>query len=158
MDWVRIHLLINHFAVVLAATGTLATLLALGRSRRGIWLYATASLSLAAVMVIPTYLTGRAALQMARSARYTPLADVGAHTDAGQIASVLLLVAGLVAMVGWRRLVRYPREVRMPGTLRAALLVSALAAAAGMGYTWALGARAVHVAPGLAPASPPATP
>lgn len=153
MDWVRIHLLINHFAVILAATGTLASLLALARARRGIWLYATVSLTLAAVMVIPTYLTGGAAAEMARSGRFGAAVDVSAHLAAGRIASILQLVAGLVAVVAWRRLVRYPREVRMPGSLRAALLASALIASAAMGYTWALAARATHLSRELAPAA-----
>ena len=71
------------------------------------------------------------------------------HEDAAKISAILVLLAGAVALVAWRRLVRYPREVRMPGGLRVALVVTSLAAAGAIGYASLLGGRIVHDAPVL---------
>jgi hypothetical protein len=61
-------------------------------------------------------------------------------------------------VVAWRRLVRYPREVRMPGALRTSLLVTALAASGSIGYASWLGGRIVHDAPVLQGPPPPGYP
>jgi hypothetical protein len=144
IDWVMVHLVLTLFPAALSVTGALAALLALGRARRGIWLYATVSLTLAAIVVIPTYFSGGLATTTVVGPRYTDPALVRMHAHAARIAAVLVIVAGLVAVVVWRRLVRYPRELRLPGVFRTTLLVSALAAAAAVGYSWALGASLVH--------------
>jgi hypothetical protein len=144
IDWVMVHLVVTLFPAALSMMGALATLLALGRARRGIWLYATVSLTLAAIVVIPAYFSGGLAETTVVGPRYADPALVRTHAHAARIAAVLVIVAGLVALVVWRRLVRYPRELRLPGALRTALLVSALAAAGAVGYSWALGAMVVH--------------
>ena len=49
MDAAYLHLVVNHFPIVLAIAGTVAALLALALQRRGLWVYAAASLTMAAV-------------------------------------------------------------------------------------------------------------
>jgi hypothetical protein len=144
IDWVMVHLVLTLFPAALSVTGALAALLALGRARRGIWLYATVSLTLAAILVIPSYLSGGLAEATVVGPRYADPALVRMHAHAARIAAVLVIIAGLVAVVVWRRLVRYPRELRLPGALRTTLLVSAVAAAGAVGYSWGLGASVVH--------------
>jgi hypothetical protein len=147
VEWTRVHLLLNHFPVILAVMGALAIVLAMIRGQRAIWLYATVSFTLAALTIIPTYFTG----QLAGRAPIWPSAGaldmVHAHEGAAKIAGVLVLLAGVVALFAWRRLVRYPREVRMPGSLRAALIITSLTAATSIGYVWWLGERIMHDAP-----------
>jgi uncharacterized membrane protein len=149
MDWAHIHIMINHFPVILAVTGAVAVLLAVARPRRAIWLYATVSLTIAALTVIPTYFTGEPAEAALDKPWYVARGVIDTHETSAKIAALLVLLAGLVAMVAWRRLVRYPRELRMPGSLRAALIVTSLAAAGAIGYTSLLGGRIVHDAPAL---------
>jgi uncharacterized membrane protein len=168
VDWAHIHILLNHFPVILAITGMLAVLLAMLRGQRAIWIYGAVSLTLAAITVIPTYFTGEPAEHALNRPWYIARGVIHTHEDASKIASLLVLLAGLVAAVAWRRLVRYPREVRMPGSLRTALIVTALAAAGAIGYSSWLGGRIVHDSPvllGPPPAGfvrpgapPPATP
>jgi hypothetical protein len=50
--------------------------------------------------------------------------------------------------------VRYPREVTLPGGLRAALVLTSLAAAGSIGYTSLLGGRVRHDAPALTGPAP----
>ena len=128
MDPVRLNILINHVPVVLALTGTLAIVVAMFRARHGIWMYATASLSLAAITLLPTYFTGGLAAR-ALGGPFMPSSAVPAgHQLVARVAVLLIAVAGFAGTVAWRRLVRYPREVRMPWTLRATLVLTALAA------------------------------
>jgi uncharacterized membrane protein len=147
--------MLNHFPVILAVTGALAVLLAIVRGQRGIWLYATVSLTLAAVTVIPTYFTGQPAEHALNRPWYIARGAIHAHEDAAKIAALIVVLAGLVALFAWRRLVRYPREVRMPGSLRTALVVTSLAAAISIGYAAWLGGRIVHEAPALRGPAPP---
>jgi uncharacterized membrane protein len=149
VDWPLVHIMINHFPIILTVTGTAALLLATLRGQRASWLYGTISLALAAVSVIPTYFTGAPAERALNRPWYVARGAIHSHEDAAQIAAILVVVAGLVAVVAWRRLVRYPREVRMPGALRAALLVTALGASASIGYASWLGGRIIHDAPVL---------
>lgn len=141
--------MINHFPIILATMGALAVLLAVVRGQRGIWLYATVSLTLAAVTVIPTYFTGEPAEEALHRPWYVARGVMHTHEDAAKVSAILVLLAGAVALVAWRRLVRYPREVRMPGGLRVALVVTSLAAAGAIGYASLLGGRIIHDAPVL---------
>jgi uncharacterized membrane protein len=149
VDWPLVHIMLNHFPIILAVMGTAAVLLATFRGQRASWLYGTISLALAAVTVIPTYFTGEPAEHALNRPWYVARGAIHMHEDAAKIASILVLVAGLVAVVAWRRLVRYPREVRMPGALRTALLITALAASGSIGYASWLGGQIVHDAPVL---------
>src|SRR3982751_798917 len=147
--------MVNHFPVILVMVGTFAILLAMLRGQRASWLYGTISLAMAAVTVIPTYFTGEPAEHALARPWYVPRGVIHTHEDAARISAILVVVAGLVAVVAWRRLVRYPRAVRMPGALRISLLVTALAASGAIGYASWLGGRIVHDAPVLRGPPPP---
>jgi uncharacterized membrane protein len=159
MDWDHLHIMINHFPVILAVTGALAALLGTVRGRRGVWLYATASLTIAGLTAIATYFSGLQAEDVLRHAWYIARGAIHTHEDAAVVATIATAVAGLVAAVAWRRLVRYPREITLPGGLRTLVVLTALASAGSIGYASWLGGRITHDAPGLKAAGPPgATP
>jgi uncharacterized membrane protein len=149
LDWPHIHIMLNHFPVILVVMGTLAALLGMVRSRRGVWLYATATLTIAALTVIPTYFTGEPAEHALNRPWYISRTSIHTHEDAALIAALLTGLAGLVAIFAWRRLVRYPREVTLPRGLRLAVVITAVAAAGMIGYTSLLGGYIIHDAPGL---------
>jgi uncharacterized membrane protein len=149
VDWIHLHIIVNHFPVILTVTGALAVVLALTRGQRAIWLYATVSLTLAALTVIPTYFTGEPAEHALNRPWFVARGAIHSHEDAAKISALLVVLAGLVALFAWRRLVRYPREIRMPGSLRAALLVTSFAAAFAIGYASWLGGAIIHDAPVL---------
>lgn len=156
MDWDLIHIAINHFPVILAVTGTLAALLGVVRGRRGVWMYATASLTLAGLTAAVTYFTGLQAEDVLRNAWYVGRNAIHTHEDAALIAVIATGVAALVAAVAWRRLVRYPREITLPAGLRTAVVVTALASSGSIGYASWLGGRITHEAPGLKTGGRPA--
>jgi uncharacterized membrane protein len=158
MDWVQIHIIIDHFPAVLMVTGALAALLGVVRPRRGVWLYAAVSLTLGGMTAVPTYFTGGPAEKALHDPWYMAKEAIHVHEQAAKISGLLAVLAALVAVVVWRRLVRYPREVRIPGWLRAGLVITALAAAAAIGYTSLLGGRIVHGARALRGPPPTAGP
>jgi uncharacterized membrane protein len=149
MDWAHIHIIINHFPIILEVMGALASVLAVVRPRRGAWLYATASLTLAGITVVPTYFTGAPADHALNDPWYIVTRAIDSHEQSAKISAILTVLASLVAVVVWRRLVRYPREVRVPTGLRIAVVVTSVAAAVSISYTSLLGGRIVHDAPGL---------
>jgi len=148
-DWAHIDIMINHFPVILVVMGALAALLGMVRSRRGIWLYASATMTLAALSAIPTYFTGDPAQHALNRPWYIARTSIHAHEDAALIATIITGVAGLIALVAWRRLVRYPRELSLPRGLRIGVVVTAVIAAAAMGYASLLCGYIIHDAPGL---------
>ncbi len=149
VDWPHVHIVVNHFPVILAMMGAFAVLIAVVRGQRAIWLYGSVSLACAALAVIPTYFTGQPAEHALNHPWYVARGAIHSHESAAKISALLVLLAGLVAVFAWRRLVRYPREVRMPASLRTALVITSLAAAAAIGYAWWLGGAIVHDAPVL---------
>jgi uncharacterized membrane protein len=157
MDWAHIHILINHFPIVLSTTGLVAALVGLVLRRRGPWLYAAVSLAAAGATVIPTYFTGQPAEHFLNRPWYVAPDAIHQHEDAARIAAVLIVLAGVAGAVTWRRLVRYPREQSLPAWLRTTVLVTALAGTVSIAYAALLGGRIIHDAPvlhGPAPRAP----
>jgi uncharacterized membrane protein len=149
MDWAHIHLMLNHFPIILVVIGAAAAVLATLVPRRGTWMYAAASLTLAGLFVIPTYFTGEPAEKALNRPWYITRDSIHAHESAALISAILVGAVALIAAFGWRRMVRYPRETSLPGALRIALLVGSLVASAHIFYTSLLGGRIVHDSPVL---------
>ncbi len=149
MNWAHIHLLINHFPIVLVLAGTFAALYGLPRPRRSIWMYASVSLALAGLTVIPTYFTGEPAADWLHRPWYIARGSIHAHESSALLSAILTGLAGLAGLAGWRRLVRYPRETVLPGLMRGAMLLLGLAASSAIFYTSWLGGKIVHDSPVL---------
>ena len=102
-DLASIHVLINHFPVILTIVGTAATLLALVVRKRGAWLYATATLVLAGLSVIPTFLTGDPAAEQLRDSWYVTRQAIREHdASAGWTLWGLIIMALIAAYAWWR--------------------------------------------------------
>jgi uncharacterized membrane protein len=161
MDWAHIHIMLNHFPIILEIVGAAATIVAIMWPRRGTWMYAAASLTLAGLTVIPTYFTGAPAEHLLNRPWYVVRGAIHNHEEAALISAILVGVVALIAAFAWRRMVRYPRETSLPGALRALLLAGAMIATAHIVYTSLLGGRIVHDSPilqGPRPAGIPAPP
>jgi hypothetical protein len=140
MDKAYLHLLVNHFSIVLAAIGALATMLAMVMGRRSVWLYALATLTLAGIFAYPTMLTGHGAEDVMEKVWYVSRDAVHAHEEAADIAMWVTLATGVFAALAWWRQARAWRDELLPGWMRVMLLVLALASAGGMGWaSWQAG-------------------
>jgi uncharacterized membrane protein len=161
-----LHILINHFPVILTIVGTACALLGLVVPKRGVWLYATATLFLAGLSVIPTFLTGDPAADQLRDTWYVTRQAIHAHDEAAEWTLWGLIIMGLIAAYAWWRAWRRetvvvvaethtdrgdiatPAVVRspagLPGWLRALVVVSALFGCSLVYRTAALGGDIVH--------------
>lgn len=150
------HLVINHFPVILTVVGAAAALLALIVRRRGVWLYATATLALAGVSVVPTYLTGESAEEKIEHAWYVSHDVIEEHELAGKWALWIVGAMGAVAAYAWWRARRNAAlDGGLPVWLRAAVVVMALWGATTLYVTAEHGGNIVHRSPQLTPIGPP---
>ena len=152
--WPYIHLLINHFPVVLSVVGLGAAVIALALDRRGIWLYTLGTLTLAGLSVYPVRFSGKEADHALNDPWYIPKGAIDAHDNAALYAMICLLIVGAISAYGWWRAVNRPEEV-IPGWVRTLILIGSLAGAGTVAYTAYLGGKIVHEAPILQlPAAP----
>jgi len=147
-DLGSLHILINHFPVILTVVGAAVAVLALFVPRRGVWLYATATLFLAGLSVVPTFLTGDPAAEQLRDTWYVTRQAIRAHDEAAGFTPWGLIIMGLISAYAWWRAWRRETVVvagavhtdegdvparalvrsssGLPGWLRALVVVSAL--------------------------------
>ena len=101
MDAAYLHLLVNHFPIVLAIVGAAAAVLGLFVQRRAVWLYAAASLTLAGVSVYPVMLTGHRAEEIVEKRWYASRPAIREHEEAAELATWVTLAAGVVSALCW---------------------------------------------------------
>ena len=154
MNWPYIHTLINHFPIILSVVGTAVLLLALITRRRGVWLYAVATLTMAGVSAYPAFYTGGAASHALRGTWYIVPAMVKEHDGAATFALLSLLITGIVSAVAWWRMLKGFTEVTPANWLKVVLVLLALWNVSVVVRTAYLGGQIVHDSPKLA--SPPA--
>lgn len=153
--WPYVHLLINHFPVVLAVVGLAAAAGALILRRRALWLYAMGTLTAAGVIVYPVRFTGDQADHALRNPWYIPHGVIDAHDNASLYAMICLLAVGAVSAYGWWRAVKRPEEP-IPGWIKAGVLIGGLAGFGTISYTAYLGGKIIHEAPILSLPTAPA--
>jgi hypothetical protein len=107
MSWPYIHLLLNHFPVILLSVGTVAALLALITRKRGVWMYAVISITLAGATIYPVVLTGdkaeHALEDMPAGATLPALNEeaIHEHEGAAEQAMWMVLLAGVISAYAW---------------------------------------------------------
>jgi hypothetical protein len=162
-----LHLLINHFPVVLGIVGTLGALLAFAMRRRTVWLFAVACLTLAGVFAQPVVMTGEVAEDAMRTAWYLSRDAVSAHESAGEWARWALLLCGATSAFAWWHLVRAPRTTAQqragspgdfPRWLQLFVVITALLATTTTARAAWLGGKLVHANATLAFPPAPAAP
>jgi hypothetical protein len=154
LSWPYLHLLINHFPVVLSISALMVTILALVLGRRGLWLTAMAALAAAGAFIYPVHFTGDEADHALGDPWYIHAGMIEAHDSAAGIAMWVILIAGAFAAYSWWRSLKRPADL-IPGWMRAGLLIGALASTGTVAYTAYLGGKIVHDAPILQMKEPP---
>jgi uncharacterized membrane protein len=158
LTWPYVHILINHFPVVLSVVAFVAALGAVIMHRRALWLTAMGMLTVAALVVYPVHFTGDQADHALRDPWYIKSGVIHAHDDAAGIATYIILLAGVIAAYGWWRALKRRDEI-IPVWIRAAVLVGSLAGFGSVAYAAYLGGKIIHDAPILGlPEAPPGLP
>lgn len=149
MNWPYLHTLINHFPIILSVMGAAAAITAFTLHRRGIWLYALASLTFAGLTVYPAFLTGDEASDTMKHEWYVVPSMIHDHEEAADITLWFLLATGVISIYTWAWQVRHDESREPPTWLRTLVIVAALASVGTITYTSLLGGRIVHESPKL---------
>ncbi|MBI5386513.1 MAG: hypothetical protein HZA90_17730 [Verrucomicrobia bacterium] len=141
MTLTHLHLMLNHLPVLGPTLGLLLLLLGLARGSEE-WKRAGLALFIvAAVFVIPTYLTGAPAEQAVQGLPGIDGKVNAKHEEVAQLASSAALVLGGLSVSA---LLLFRRSGPMPNWFAAILLAVALTAAALMAWTANLGGEVRH--------------
>jgi uncharacterized membrane protein len=154
ISWPYVHLLLNHFPVVMSVAGLTVALLALLLNRRVLWLTAMAALTIAGAFIYPVFFTGSKAGQALNDPWYIRPGAMEAHDKAADWALWLILIAGTFAAYSWWRSLKRPVEA-IPGWMRTGIVIAALAAVSVVARTAYLGGKIIHEAPVLMLKQPP---
>lgn len=149
MNWPYIHTLVNHFPIILSVVGTAVLILALITNRRGVWLYALATLTLAGLSIYPAYFTGDQAAHALRRTWYVVHDMVEEHDEAATFALISVLLVGAASAYAWWRMLRRDLNVLPPMWLRVTVTLIALWSLAVVTRTAYLGGQIVHESPRL---------
>ena len=156
MSWPYLHVLLNHFPIVLTVIGALATFLGLMQQRRGTWVYALTTLTLAGVSVYPAWATGQRASRMLRGAWYIVPESVHRHSQAADIALWTIGATGLVSLIALITVVRTREAVSPAAFFRVLVGLLSVVSIGVVAYTGYLGGEIVVQSPILSSPTPPA--
>jgi hypothetical protein len=149
MNWPYLHILINHFPIILSVVGTAVVVLALITKNRTVWLYAVATLTLAGLSIYPVYFTGDQAAHAVRDTWYVVRAMVEEHDQAAGFALASVLLSGAAAAYAWWRMLKREITVLPPVWLRVVVSVLAVWSLTVVARTAYLGGKIVHDSPKL---------
>jgi uncharacterized membrane protein len=135
LDPVLLHLRSNHFPIVLGLLGTAALVVAL-ITRRTLWLrYAQITLILAGISAPVAFFTGREAEEHTEHTWYIDRHEVHDHEEAGEKATILLVITGIIAAISvWKD----------KKALQIVLLLAALGSSALVTFAGLEGGKVVH--------------
>jgi len=154
MNWPYIHIMINHFPIILTVVGSAVLLLALIVRQRGLWLYALATLTLAGLSVYPVFFAGDRAADAVQHTWYIVRSAVEEHDGAAGWALVSLLLMGAASAYAWWRMLRRELASLPPVWLRVMVTILAAWGLSVVIRTAYLGGEIVHDSPKLT--NPPA--
>lgn len=154
LSWPYLHTVVNHFPIILSVVGCAVLVLAWITKRRGVWLYAAATLALAGLAAYPAFFSGDQAAHALRGTWYIVSDAVHEHDQAAGFALTFLLLTGAASGYLWWRMLRRDVTMLPPAWLRAVVTVLALFTLTVVARTAYLGGLIVHESPKLA--NPPA--
>ncbi len=143
-NWIFVHLLINHIPVVLGVLGGLAALFAILSGRRHAWLYTAITLTLAGLSAYPAVITGKRASSIFRQRVPSAREAIRLHSEAADVTLWILLGSGLVGIAGWYRIGSDDETALVPGWVKVALALPALASAGAVIVTSQRGGKIGH--------------
>jgi hypothetical protein len=144
MNWVYIHILINHVPVILGGLAAASAIFALIFGRRMAWLYTAVTLTLAGLSAYPTSMTGEQASRIFRRRVPSARQAIHDHQQAADVTLWILLGSGVLGVIGWYRIGSDDPQAPVPGWVKVALTVPALASLGAVAVTSELGGKIAH--------------
>jgi uncharacterized membrane protein len=124
MNGAHLHLLLNHFPIIVTLVGFLVLLWSVARGSEEVKKTALGLLVLGAVLTLPTYLTGEPAEDLVVGLPGVSKTDIERHQEAAGIAAGSLAAVGVAALAG----LAAGRRGRVPPALVAVITFLALVA------------------------------
>ncbi len=164
MDAPYIHLLVNHFPVVLAVVGAIAAVIAFITGHRSTWTFSLGALLLAGLTAYPAVFTGERAEDVMEKVWFVSGEQIESHERAAKLALWFTIGTGVLALVAiWREHTAYTggrTVLATPRPLRGLVALAAVVSAGLLGRAAWEGGYIVHKAERLrvAPADSVAMP
>lgn len=155
MNGHALHLMINHFPVILSTVGAAAAFVAVVTRRRAVLLFTLSTLTLAGASAYPAFWSGGAAEEQLQDRWYIDRDRAHEHEQSAEAATWALIVTGVVAAAAWWMTLRTVREVKPGLGILATVLVLSLASAVAMAKTSWEGGFVSIKNPVLANSAPP---
>ena len=124
MDPVLLHLRINHAPIILGVVGALFLIAGMVAKRITLLRYGQISLLLAGLSAPVAFLTGREAEEHTEKTWYIEKKVVHAHEEAGEQASIALVITGILAAVSLLKDRKVVRVLLLIGAIASAALVT----------------------------------
>ena len=144
MNWVYIHILFNHTPVILGGLAAFTAILALISGHRMLWVYTAVTLTLAGLSAYPTSVSGEKASRIFRQRVPSAREAIHSHEEAADITLWVLLGSGVLGVIGWYRLGSDDPAAPVPGWVKVALTIPALASLGAVAVTAELGGKIAH--------------
>jgi uncharacterized membrane protein len=141
INWAHVHLIINHFPVIGILGSILLFTYGLLKKNDEIIKAGFGAFVLIALMTLPVFFTGKAAVEAVKNLPGVTETVVGRHEEIASLALVMMEVLGAAALGG---LFLYRRAGSFPKWLIAAVLALSLLTAAVVGLTANLGGQIRH--------------
>jgi glucan phosphoethanolaminetransferase (alkaline phosphatase superfamily) len=143
MDERELHLVLNHFPVILSVMALFSSLLAIATKSRTAWIYAAASLTIAGLFSYPSFLTGHGAHEVIEDFWYVKADSWHEHQMAAGYANVTLLLGGAFAAYCWWKLTR-SKEAVLAKWMEVVLIFACVMGASTVGRTAWLGGKVLR--------------
>ena len=138
-----LHLVLNHFPVILSVMALLSSLLAIVTKSRAAWLYAAASLTVAGLFSYPTFMTGHGAHEVLEDFWWVKAESWSEHEKAAGFANVFLLGGGAFAAFAWWRLTR-SKDAMIARWIQVVLVLACAMGATTVGRAAWLGGKVIR--------------
>ncbi|HVA57419.1 MAG: DUF2231 domain-containing protein [Gemmatimonadaceae bacterium] len=156
-DAAHLHLMVNHFPVVLSIVGMASLAVGAVTRRDFYWRAGLILMVLAAIAAGVAILTGESASDEIRQRAFVVRGTIGAHSSAAYAALWALLVAGVISGYAWWS-ARAREVMALPAWLRELVLILALVGASLVSYAAYRGGIIVYDAPVLQTLRAPSAP
>ena len=126
MTWLYLHLIMNHFPIILTLLGTAACGVGAGRRNQAAWTYGMVTIVLGGITAIPTWITGYQAHYVLENRLGFPEGTVEPHELLAEATMWIMLPMTALAAFAWWRAREEPRRGPSPPWVRPALLITAI--------------------------------
>jgi hypothetical protein len=147
MSWIYLHLVTNHFPIILTLLGTAACGIGAARRSGFVWTYGLVTLALGGLAAVPTWITGYQAHYVIENRFGLPEGLVEPHELLAEATMWIMIPMAALAAFAWWRAREEPRRGPSPPWVRPTVLIAAVSGTIMLSVTAFLGGKIEHGAP-----------